>query len=90
MIYSPHYSETNYGRRKQKQKRKETEPRRPSACADADLAGQYAVYSGTGILRLSDLRAEQLAASKQGNQTCEEKTGWLLEIQKLVEQYLKK
>lgn len=46
---------------------KETEPRRPSACADADLAGQYAVYSGTGILRLSDLRAEQLAASKQGN-----------------------
>lgn len=65
MIYSPHYSETDYSRRKQK--RKETEPRRPSACADADLAGQYAVHSGTGILCLSDLCAEQLAASKQGN-----------------------
>lgn len=65
MIYSAHHSETDYGRRKQQ--RKEKEPRRPSACADGDLAGQYAVHFGTGILCLSDLRAEQLAASKQGN-----------------------
>lgn len=144
MIYSPHYSETDYGRRKQK--RKETEPRRPSACADADLAGQYAVYSGTGILPFQiyvlnnspllnkaimlgiaclwilwfaaknliklllllilagtavygyygyatrDARKceENGGVWNKESKTCEEKTGWLLEIQKLVEQYLKK
>lgn len=144
MIYSAHHSETDYGRRKQQ--RKEKEPRRPSACADGDLAGQYAVHlalayyafqiyvlnnspllnkaimlgiaclwilwfaaknliklllllilAGTAVYgyygyATRDARKceENGGVWNKESKTCEEKTGWLLEIQKLVEQYLKK
>ena len=43
--------------------------------------GDGCVINGHGI--------GQQCGSKE-SKTCEEKTGWLLEIKKLVEQYLKK